>query len=227
MPKMKIHRKSTSVDMTAMCDVAFLLLSFFIFTAKFKKPEEVPISIPAAVTTNKLDTSKKGMFNVFCEVGKKGEVLIGLENETYMEALGSELAGLKQIGLTKRQLEAFKKKSAVGASFEDLAAYLDDMAAGRKVDIKGIPVKDSTNNQLRDWISAITNVNGKYLNVSPEKFNVFIKADKDTPFDIIDKIMTTWSNAGKDQFKLVTMLKDIPINTEMYEERNKAEAKEE
>ena len=29
MPKVKIPRKSTAVDMTAMCDVAFLLLSFF------------------------------------------------------------------------------------------------------------------------------------------------------------------------------------------------------
>ena len=30
MPKVKLPRKSTIVDMTAMCDVAFLLLSFFI-----------------------------------------------------------------------------------------------------------------------------------------------------------------------------------------------------
>ncbi|MEY4291989.1 MAG: hypothetical protein RIQ61_366, partial [Bacteroidota bacterium] len=29
MPKVKIPRKSTVVDMTAMCDVAFLLLTFF------------------------------------------------------------------------------------------------------------------------------------------------------------------------------------------------------
>ncbi|MFM7710399.1 MAG: biopolymer transporter ExbD, partial [Ferruginibacter sp.] len=34
MPKIKIPRKSTNIDMTAMCDVAFLLLSFFILATK-------------------------------------------------------------------------------------------------------------------------------------------------------------------------------------------------
>ena len=34
MPKVKIPRKSTIVDMTAMCDVAFLLLTFFILATK-------------------------------------------------------------------------------------------------------------------------------------------------------------------------------------------------
>ncbi len=36
MARPKIARKSTAVDMTAMCDVAFLLLSFFILTTKSK-----------------------------------------------------------------------------------------------------------------------------------------------------------------------------------------------
>ncbi len=39
MGRAKIPRKSTTIDMTAMCDVAFLLLSFFILATKFKPPE--------------------------------------------------------------------------------------------------------------------------------------------------------------------------------------------
>ena len=36
MARAKIKRGSTTVDMTAMCDVAFLLLTFFILATKFK-----------------------------------------------------------------------------------------------------------------------------------------------------------------------------------------------
>ncbi|MBL7836468.1 MAG: biopolymer transporter ExbD, partial [Bacteroidetes bacterium] len=46
MPKIKVPRKSTSIDMTAMCDVSFLLLTFFMLTSKFRPPEAVPIDLP-------------------------------------------------------------------------------------------------------------------------------------------------------------------------------------
>jgi len=39
----KTQKKATSIDMTAMCDVAFLLLTFFILTATAKIPEALPV----------------------------------------------------------------------------------------------------------------------------------------------------------------------------------------
>ena len=51
MPKVKVPRKSTSVDMTAMCDVAFLLLSFFILTTKFKSDDGLGVVTPNSVST--------------------------------------------------------------------------------------------------------------------------------------------------------------------------------
>ncbi len=51
MSRPKIARKSTSVDMTAMCDVAFLLLSFFILTTKSKSSDAVPIETPSSVSS--------------------------------------------------------------------------------------------------------------------------------------------------------------------------------
>ncbi len=53
MARPKIARKSTSVDMTAMCDVAFLLLSFFILTAKPKPSSAVTVETPSSVSSKK------------------------------------------------------------------------------------------------------------------------------------------------------------------------------
>ena len=54
MPKHKIARKGTNIDMTAMCDVAFLLLTFFILTAKAKPEELVTVTTPSSISEIRL-----------------------------------------------------------------------------------------------------------------------------------------------------------------------------
>ncbi len=44
----KKGRAGISLDMTAMCDMAFLLLTFFILTAKMKTPEIIQVDVPTA-----------------------------------------------------------------------------------------------------------------------------------------------------------------------------------
>src|SRR5277367_4760865 len=48
MPRVKVARKSTFIDMTAMCDVAFLLLTFFILTAKPRVEDPIKAEVPAS-----------------------------------------------------------------------------------------------------------------------------------------------------------------------------------
>jgi biopolymer transport protein ExbD len=54
MAKLKMSKKAASIDMTAMCDVAFLLLTFFILTATAKHPEPLPVQTPASTVLTKL-----------------------------------------------------------------------------------------------------------------------------------------------------------------------------
>src|SRR3954462_11573596 len=67
-----IPRKSTAVDMTAMCDVAFLLLSFFILTTKFKPSEAVPVDTPNSVAAKIAPEKDVVMISLY----KDGKVFI-------------------------------------------------------------------------------------------------------------------------------------------------------
>lgn len=50
MGAVKPKRHGPAMDMTAMCDVAFLLLTFFIMTTQFKSQETVKIVTPTSVS---------------------------------------------------------------------------------------------------------------------------------------------------------------------------------
>ena len=52
MPRVKIKRKSTRIDMTAMSDVTVLLLTFFMLTSTFVQKEPVRVNTPGREKTS-------------------------------------------------------------------------------------------------------------------------------------------------------------------------------
>ena len=67
-------KKSTSIDMTAMCDVSFLLLTFFILTATAKAPEVLPVDTPQSTVQTKLPTDNLATITI-----GKGKVFFDLK----------------------------------------------------------------------------------------------------------------------------------------------------
>ena len=57
MGRVKIKRKSTLIDMTAMSDVTVLLLTFFMLTSTFLQKEPVTVITPSSVSEIKVPTS--------------------------------------------------------------------------------------------------------------------------------------------------------------------------
>ena len=54
MAKVKVKKKSTLIDMTAMSDVTVLLLTFFMLTSTFVQKEPVQVSTPSSVSEIKI-----------------------------------------------------------------------------------------------------------------------------------------------------------------------------
>ena len=73
----KMKRRGPTLDMTAMVDVAFLLLTFFMLTAQFSKPDPVPIVLPSSNTQIKLPASNILMITV----GEDAQVYIGEDGQ--------------------------------------------------------------------------------------------------------------------------------------------------
>ena len=145
MARPKIPRKSTAIDMTAMCDVAFLLLSFFILATKFKPSDAIPIQTPNSVAA-KVAPDKDV---VLVEIDKDGKAFLSMDDKQIKATIADEINATKNLNIDKA---AFVNAQFIGSSFSQLASFLKVPEEDRKSSsLPGIPI-DSTKgpNELID-----------------------------------------------------------------------------
>jgi biopolymer transport protein ExbD len=198
----KMKKKAGSTDMTAMCDVAFLLLSFFVMTATAKIPEALPVDTPSSVVQTKLPETDLATITV-----GKGKVFFDLKGrEVRKRAL--ELMGQKYgVEFTPEEAETFSLMEGVGVPITSLKQLIAMKTAERnKPGMQpGVP-KDSLDNQLKEWIynSRIANID-----VNDKELQIAIKGDAKEEYPAIKKVMDILQDQKINSFSLVTGLRAL------------------
>lgn len=203
MPKVKIPRKNISLDMTAMCDMAFLLLTFFMLTTKFKPDEPVVVDMPKSISETKLPDVDIMMITL----DKEGKVFFGIDGQPKREEMLNSIAGKYQLALTEKQIKEFTLLSTFGCPVGFLPTYLSMTDPERKAyfekhpEVKGIPT-DSVDNQLRDWVA--------YSRYANTKLRIAVKADQETPLTAVSKVIDILQDQNINKFNFVTNLREKP-----------------
>ncbi len=199
MPKVKVPRKSTAVDMTAMCDVAFLLLTFFMLTSNFTKKEAVQVATPSSVSEIKIP--EVNILNIL--VDKDGKVFVGIDGQDKRIMWVQKFAEAYKLKLTKEEEHQFSLITSFGVPSGKLQAFLNLPLESRdsKENALGIPA-DSTDNQFKDWVKCAREIN-------PE-IRIAIKADRATPYPKIKAVMSTLQDLRENRYNLITSLEENP-----------------
>lgn len=214
MSRPKIPRKSTFIDMTAMCDVAFLLLSFFMLATKFKPDEPVVVVTPASIS--KVILPDADIMTI--TVDKDGRVFFLIDNKSIRKNLIENVDEYRNLGLTDAEKYQFAIGGSTGAPFNQLKSYLA-LTPAQKADYDakapGVPTDTSVknpDNELAMWIRMARNNN--------PKLRICIKADVATSYPNIQKIIATLAGWQIFKFNLITDLKAIPPGTYAAEQQN-------
>lgn len=192
MPKVKVPRKSTSVDMTAMTDVAFLLLTFFMLATKFKPDEPVVVDTPSSVSQILLPESDV----ILLTVDKDGRVFFGVDGQQTKEQLVQKMGERYNVTFTPSQIKEFSLLSTFGVPIAQLPALLDMKNEERlKAPQAGIPT-DSLTNELADWIWQTRLLN--------KDVRVAIKADGALAYPKVKQVIATLQDKKVNRFNLIT-----------------------
>ncbi len=209
MPKVKIPRKSTNVDMTAMCDVAFLLLTFFILATKQKPPEVLAVTPPSSVSSKAAPDK-----SILITMTKEGKVFLMLGDDTKKADIIDNVNLTKNLQLSGSELAVLKKQEFIGVPFSQLKASLQPGNVIPATQMAGIPV-DSTNNELVDWMRSVTNV---YAGGDQKKLEemLLIKGDNDALYPIFKNVKEAFKANEIFKFRIVTNSESVPTGSELY-----------
>jgi biopolymer transport protein ExbD len=200
----KAQKKAASTDMTAMCDVAFLLLTFFILTATAKIPEALPVDTPQSTVQTKLPETDLATLTI-----GKGKVFFDLKGKDIRIRtleLMSEKYGVEFSDADKTE---FSKMEGFGVPIQNLKQIIEMKPAERsKVEQPGIP-KDSLDNQLKEWVYNARIANNEYNNSigSNQELQIAIKGDAKEHYPAIRKVMDMLQDQKINNFSLVTGLR--------------------
>ncbi len=214
MGRAKIKRGSTSVDMTPMCDVAFLLLTFFILAAKFKPPAVIEVVTPLSVS-NKVAPQKDYLL---VTISKDNKVFLDLDPAIKGDVL-DELGKERNITFSEQDKQNFINAQFVGVPLSQLKQF-DELKPEqvKGPELPGIPV-DSTNNELQAWISAAIN------SQMGQKLNLLIKGDASSKYSVFSQVIDAFKKNDQYKYDLVTTSEQVPEGSELYKKNMEGQTK--
>ncbi|WP_219223001.1 ExbD/TolR family protein [Pedobacter antarcticus] len=197
MPRAKVQRKSTAIDMTAMCDVSFLLLTYFILTATAKQPDPLNVTIPSS--TYKIKVPEKDI--AVLSIGH-GKVFFETAGQDIKVATLEKIGEQYKIDFTPEEKKRFSVIGSFGVPIQSLKQFI--MLDGDKRKASGLETgipADSTNNQLADWIlqsrKAVAELHSEGMRVS-------IRGDADEEYSTMKKIIDILQKQKINKFSLIT-----------------------
>lgn len=210
MANIKTSKKSTRIDMTAMCDVAFLLLSFFIMTATSKVPEPKPVDTPASTIKAKLP--ERNLLTI--TVGDSAVYLGMSDRETRIAAL--EAMSLKyDIAFTPKEINEFSLLDSFGVPLEQLKSLLalKNAERNRPGTQAGIPYKgDISENELSYWVyyanAAVVSAQQAEGKETIKEIEIAIKGGSKEKYPVVKNVFDILQKQNMNDFYLVTSLRD-------------------
>jgi len=156
MARVKPKRHGVVTDMTAMCDVAFLLLTFFILTTQFKKPDVEDIITPSSISEKKLDD--KNIMTI--SITSDGRYYFTpIDNNSEKVQILTRMGDKYGVTFSDSEYKAFVTSSGAVTSISQMKSYLAlDEDTRKSVRDATVPM-DSINRQLMDWVKFSLDVN--------------------------------------------------------------------
>lgn len=212
----KPKRGSPTIDMTAMVDVAFLLLTFFILTTtSFKEETAVAVDTPSSISP--VEVPSEDLTTIL--VSDSGKVFIGFSDVPTRDSILRAVCQEKKIPLSDAGLAFFTGQSNFGVPLGGLSAWLDMEATEREEFVQsGIPMIEDDSlkleNELRLWIKQARLYGIKKARLqgegNKERMQFALKGDGNAKYPAFNAVLKSLQYWKINKLIMVTEMEDAP-----------------
>ena len=198
MGKVRPKKHAPHTDMTAMTDVAFLLLTFFIMTATFKS-NDAEITTPTSISQIKVPDDDIMVISI----DKAGKVFFGVDAQPTRLAMLDNIGQAKGITFTDTEKAKFALQSSFGFPLNQLKPWLN-MPKEQMGQVKqpGIPVDSTGASELADWVYAARKANNG--------LRIALKGDNLSKFPAFKDVLANLQSQNINKFNLITGSEQAP-----------------
>lgn len=198
MGKVRPKKHAQHTDMTAMTDVAFLLLTFFIMTATFKS-NDAEITTPTSISQIKVPDDDIMVISI----DKAGKVFFGVDAQPTRLAMLDNIGQAKGITFTDTEKAKFALQSSFGFPLNQLKPWLN-MPKEQMGQVKqpGIPVDSTGASELADWVYAARKANNG--------LRIALKGDNLAKFPAFKDVLANLQSQNINKFNLITGSEQAP-----------------
>ncbi|MEO0468622.1 MAG: biopolymer transporter ExbD [Bacteroidota bacterium] len=198
----KPKRGAPTVDMTAMVDVAFLLLTFFILTTtSFRQESKVEVDTPSSISD--IEVPATGLMTI--SIDPDGKVFVGYSDIATREAVLNRAIGEKEWTVTEVGQGYFSNLETFGVPHDKMSEWLSfDPEHIEEFPHPGISAAEDevakTTNDLKDWI--------RWGRLADQKMRFAIKGDIDAKYPAVYDVISSLQDWDVNAFSLITSLED-------------------
>lgn len=200
MPKISYPRSSPRLDMTPMVDLAFLLVTFFMLTTKFRPDEPVIVDTPSSVSEIKLPD----IDIMTITIDPSGKLFFNIDGKQTRLNVLKKMSERYNVPFDDNESKRFAVLSSFGLPLRELKTYLPLGEEGRKqITQNGIPF-DSTHNELTDWV--------RFSRLENPQFRIAVKGDRESNYKTVKRVIEILQDNKVNKFNLITNLEQTPTN---------------